>query len=152
MPAPIKTAFMVPISMGRPTAAVVTAPRQPKMTVAIRTPASLRRVVAVMAGAASSSRRPLPFHRHPGAGAGMRPVVPHRAVLGAAVVPERDGVLAPAEAALEQRVLHVLIEIIQHRVALVSGDADDVAGEAAVDIKRLLARHRMGAHHRMLGA
>src|ERR1700730_10102697 len=114
MPAPIKTAFMVPISMGRPTAAVVTAPRQPKMTVAIRTPASLRRVVAVMAPAASS-HRPLTLHRHPAAGAGMRRVVPHRAVLGAAVVPERDGVLAPAEAALEQRVLHVLIEIIQHR-------------------------------------
>src|SRR5258708_21112471 len=50
---------------------------------------------------APSSHRPLALHGHPRAGAGVRPVVPHRAVLGAAVVPERDGVFAPAEAALE---------------------------------------------------
>ncbi len=47
------------------------------------------------------SHRPLALHRHPRAGAGVGPVVPHRAVLGAAIVPERDGVFGPAEAALE---------------------------------------------------
>src|SRR5690242_7017524 len=41
----------------------------------------------------------------------MRPVIPHRAVLRAAIVPEGDRVLGPAEAALEQRVLRVLIKI-----------------------------------------
>src|ERR1700693_2143248 len=74
----------------------------------------------------TQSHRPLPLHRHPSAGASMRPVVPHRAVLGAAVVPERDGVLGPAEAALEQRIFGMLVEIAQHRVALVTRDADDV--------------------------
>ena len=96
--------------------------------------------------------RPFALHRHPRAGARMRPVVPHRAVLGAAVVPERDGVFGPAEAALEQRVFGVLVEIGQHGVALVAGHADQEAGEAAVDVERLLAGHRMGAHDRMFGA
>src|SRR6266404_8298322 len=72
------------------------------------------------------SHRPLPLHRHPRAGAGVRPVVPHRAVLGAAVVPERDGVFGPAEAALEQRIFRMLVEIVEHRVALVAGNADDM--------------------------
>src|ERR1700730_6677841 len=115
MPAPIRIALSVRISTGRPTAAVVTAPRQAKMIIAISTAASLRRVVAVMTNAPSHSHRPLALHGDAGAGAGMRPVIPHRAVLGAAVVPERDRVFGPAEAALEQRVLHVLIEIVEHR-------------------------------------
>src|SRR5258705_6463727 len=96
--------------------------------------------------------RPLPLHRHPRAGARVRPVVPHRAMLGAAVVPERDGIFRPAEAALEQRVFRVLVEIGQHGVTLVAGNADDKAGEATVDVERLLAGHRMGAHHRMFRA
>src|SRR5215468_2966151 len=50
-------------------------------------------------------------HCNPVSAARMRPVVPHGAMLDAAVVPEGNGVLAPAEAALEQRVLHVLVEI-----------------------------------------
>src|ERR1700704_6059855 len=79
----------------------------------------------------------LPLHRHPCAGAGVRPVVPHRAVLDAAVVPERDGVFGPAETALEQRILGVLVEIGQHGIALVAGNADDVTGKTAVDIERL---------------
>src|SRR3954463_1583947 len=98
---------------------------------------------------ALSSHRLLPLHRHPRAGAGVRPVIPHRAVLGAAVVPERDGVFAPAEAALEQRIFSVLVEIGQHRIALVAGHADQKARKAAVDVKRLLAGHRMGAHDRV---
>src|SRR3954464_9742642 len=68
---------------------------------------------------AGGLNRPLPLHRHPRARARVRPVVPHRAVLGAAVVPEGDGILGPAEAALEQRILGVLVEIGQHRIALV---------------------------------
>src|SRR6267378_3815640 len=91
----------------------------------------------------SGLHRPFALHRHPRARAGVRPVIPHRAVLGAAVVPERDRVLGPAEAALEQRILGVLIKIGQHRVALVAGNADQEAGEAAVDVERLVAGHGM---------
>ena len=58
----------------------------------------------------------------------------------------------PAEAALEQRVLRVLIEISQHGIALVARNADDVVREAAVDVERLLSRDRMRANDRMLGA
>src|SRR5665647_2103139 len=94
------------------------------------------------------SHRPFALHCHPRARTRVRPVVPQRAVLGAAVVPERDRILAPAEAALEQRIFHVLVEVFQDRAALVAGDADDVAGETAVDVERLLAGHRVGAHHR----
>src|ERR1700756_2740509 len=153
MPAPIRSAFMVPISTGRPTAAVVTAPRHAKMAIVITTAASLRRVVAVMARLrAKASHRPFALHGDAGAGAGVRPVIPHRAMLGAAVIPEGDRILGPAEAALEQRVLCVLVEIAKDRVALVAGNADDVAREAAVDIERLLARYRVRAQDRMLGA
>ena len=66
----------------------------------------------------------------------MRPVIPHRAVLGAAVVPERDRVFGPAEAALEQRIFRVPVEIAQDRVAFVAGDTDDVARKTTVDIER----------------
>ena len=69
----------------------------------------------------------------------VRPVVSHRAVLGAAVVPKRDRVFRPPEAALEQRAFRVLAEIDEDGVALIARNADDVAGEAAVDIERLLA-------------
>jgi hypothetical protein len=54
------------------------------------------------------------------------------------------------EAALEQRIFRVLVEIGQHGVALVARDADDETGEATVDVKRLPARHRVRAHHRVL--
>ena len=67
----------------------------------------------------------------------MRPVVPHRPVLRAAIVPEGDRVLGPAEAALEQRIFCVLVEIAQDRVALVARNADDVRREAAIDVKCL---------------
>ena len=73
-------------------------------------------------------------------------------MLDAAVVPEGDGVGAPAEAALEQRVLHVLVEIAQDAVALVARHADQAAGEAAIDVERLLAGHGVCANHRVLGA
>src|SRR4051812_2815271 len=82
----------------------------------------------------------------------MPPGIPNRAALGAGAVPARDRVFAPAEAALEQRVFGVLVEIGQHGIALVAGDTDDETREAAVDIERFLARDRMRAHDRMFGA
>jgi hypothetical protein len=45
----------------------------------------------------------------------VQPVVPKRAVLGAAIVPEGDAVQVPAEAALEERVFHVRVEIGEDR-------------------------------------
>src|ERR1035437_3031736 len=44
------------------------------------------------------------------------------------------------------------VEIAQHRIALVARDTDNVAGKTAVDVERLLAGHRVGAQHRVLGA
>src|SRR5690349_2560922 len=73
-------------------------------------------------------------------------------MLRAAIVPERDRVLGPAEAALEQRVLAVLIEITENRVALVAWHAGEVRGEAAVHVERSSARDRMRADDRMFRA
>src|SRR5476649_1961436 len=89
------------------------------------------------------SVRPVARDRDAIAAASVGPVVPHGAVLDAAIVPEGDRVLLPAEAALEQRVLHVLIEVVQDAVALVARHADQAAGEAAVHVERLLSRDRM---------
>src|SRR3954469_18637682 len=83
------------------------------------------------------------------AAAGVGPVIPHGAVLDAAIVPEGDRVLAPAEAALEQRVLHVLVEIAEDAVALVARHAHKRAGEATVDVEALLASHRVRTNDRM---
>ena len=58
MPAPIRIALSVPISTGRPAAAVVTAPRQAKMIIAISTAASLRRVVAVTTNVPANAPSP----------------------------------------------------------------------------------------------
>src|SRR5262249_49702889 len=82
----------------------------------------------------------------------VRPVVPHGAVLNTAIVPEGDRVRAPAEAALEQRTLHVLVEIVQDGVAFVAWHANQRTGESAIEIQCLLARHRMRANYWMLGA
>src|SRR5579871_5738379 len=81
----------------------------------------------------------------------MRPVIPHRMMLYAAIVPERDRVFLPAKPALEQRVRHVLVEILQNAGALVARYAVDVAGESLVDIECLAAGHGVGADHRMVG-
>src|SRR4029077_2759166 len=96
--------------------------------------------------------RPISQHRDPVARASVGPVVPHRVVLDAAIVPERDRVLLPAETALKEGARHVLVEIAQDAVAFVARDAVDVAGEALVDVERLAAGHRVGAHDRVVGA
>ena len=79
-----------------------------------------------------NSNRFLAAHRDAVAEARLGEVIPQRIVLGAAVVPEGDRVRLPAEAALEQRVLQVLVEIAQDAGTLVVGDADDMAREEAV--------------------
>src|SRR6478672_2686903 len=100
-------------------------------------------------GSAAGSHRPVALHRDPVAGAGVRPVIPHRVVLDAAIVPERDRVLAPAKAALEQRVGHMLVKVAQDAGALVARDVVDVARKALVDIERLAPGDRVRAHDRM---
>src|SRR5215472_17380168 len=95
---------------------------------------------------------PFSFDRHPVTGACVRPIVPHSVMLHATVVPERDRICSPAEAALEQRIGHVVEKIAQDAVALVPRDAEDASGESLVDVKRLLAGDRVRAHDRMLGA
>src|SRR5678815_904676 len=77
--------------------------------------------------------------RHAMAVAALRIVVPHRVVLHAAVVPERDRVHLPAEPAVELRRLDVAVEELQHRVALRPRELLDARGEAAVDVERLAA-------------
>src|SRR2546422_9384772 len=81
----------------------------------------------------------------------LRIVVPHRVVLDAAVVPERDRAHLPPEAALELRRLDVAIEELQERVALGLRELDDPGGEPRVNVERLASRHGMRAHDGMLG-
>src|SRR5262245_33775299 len=57
------------------------------------------------------SERTLAFHRHPVTRPRVRPVIPHRPVLRAAIVPEGDRIFGPAKPALEKRIFGVLIEI-----------------------------------------
>src|SRR5215470_7420655 len=80
----------------------------------------------------------------------LRKVVPHGVMLDAAVVPEGDGALLPAEAALELRRLHVAEEELEHGVALRARELHDARGEAAVHEERLPAGDRMSADDGML--
>src|SRR6478672_6772660 len=93
----------------------------------------------------SPSYRPVALHGDAMAGAGMRPIVPHRTMLRAAIVPERNRVRLPAEAALEQRVLRMVPQVVQDRRTLIARQADDSLGKTSIYIKRLLAGHRMRA-------
>jgi hypothetical protein len=114
-----------------------------------------RRLAGAVSSAEPDSRgsyRTVAFDGDAIARARVGPVVPHGAVLDTAVVPEGDGVRVPAETALEERVLRVVVEIAQDAVALVGGDTHDAPREAAIDVKRLLARDRVGPDDRMLGA
>lgn len=57
---------------------------------------------------------------------------------GTPVVPEGDGPLLPAEAALDVHVVDAdLVEVVEDHVRLVAGDVVDAVGEAAVDEERL---------------
>src|SRR5262244_3360531 len=80
----------------------------------------------------------------------LREVVPHGVVLDAAVVPEGDGALLPAEAALKLRRLHVAEEELEHGVALRPLELDDARGEATVHEEGLAAGDGMGADGRVL--
>src|ERR1051326_8124136 len=99
-----------------------------------------------------SVKRLVALDRHAMTVAALGEVVPHGVVLDAAVVPERDRVHAPAEAALELGRLDVLVEHLEHRRALGLLELRDPRREPAIDVERLLAGHGMRAHDRMLRA
>src|SRR5712692_6745330 len=96
-------------------------------------------------------KRCVALDRHTMAVTALWEVVPHRMMLDAAVVPERDRVHLPAEPALELRRLDVTIEELEQRVALGPLELHDLRGEAAVDVEPLLARHGVRANDGMLG-
>src|SRR5581483_10484340 len=79
------------------------------------------------------SDRLVALDRHPVPGPSPRPVVPDRHVLHAAVVPERNAVLLPAEAHLELRLLDVLEEETQDGLALGGRHAGDVRREHRIN-------------------
>ena len=93
--------------------------------------------------------RPVAFDGDPVARAGVRPVVPHGAVLGAAVVPERDRPGPPAEPAGELRPRLVAEEIVEQRRALLLRHAVEAHGMADVDVERLPSRLGMDADDRV---
>src|SRR5689334_12970331 len=84
------------------------------------------------------------------AGPCVWPVIPHRTVLHATIVPKCYRVFPPAKATLEQRIFGKVPEVVQDGVALIARHTDDTLGEAAIDVERPLSRHRMRADHRML--
>src|SRR3954454_14999737 len=75
--------------------------------------------------------------------AALRVIVPHRVVQGAAIVPERDRVRLPAEAAVEFRRLGVAVQHLQEGVAFEAAQALDRGGEVRVDEQRLAAGDRV---------
>jgi hypothetical protein len=76
--------------------------------------------------------RSVPLYRHAVSRPGLWEIVPECDVLDAAVVPERDAVLLPAEAGLEHGFGAVFIETRQDVVALVAGDLVDMGCEDGV--------------------
>src|SRR6185369_6543645 len=69
----------------------------------------------------------------------VRPVVPDGAMLGAAVIPEGDRMLAPVEAHLPLGALDVLEQELEQRIALHRRQIVDVRGLAAIDVDELAA-------------
>jgi len=69
-----------------------------------------------------------------------------------AVVPERDRVRPPLEAALEVIALRVTIAHVEDRIAFEPRQANDVLGEVAVDEERPASGNRVDAHDGMFRA
>ena len=66
---------------------------------------------------------------HTVAGTNVRKIIPDCVVLCTSVIPKRNGVLLPFEAALEGRILHVLKEELQYSITLCLGESNDMLGE-----------------------
>ena len=76
-------------------------------------------------------------------------VIVQRVVLGAAVVPERNGMGFPLEAGGPFFLDAVPVQVIQDRIAFVLGDVVDADREGRVHIEKLAAAFRVGRHHGM---
>src|SRR5690348_389829 len=92
------------------------------------------------------------LHRDAIARAHLREVVPHRDMLHAAIVPERNGMRLPAEPHLPVWTAAMLVKEIQDRLALRLRHILDRVREYRVHEDRLSPAHRMRADHRMFGA
>ena len=102
-------------------------------------------------GAVGTVERHVTLDGYAVAVAGLRVVIPNRQVLSAAVVPERHGVLAPLESAVELRALAVTKQERQQGIALSDRQLLDARGEALIHEQRLPPGDRMGAYYGMLG-
>src|SRR5580704_6535798 len=73
-------------------------------------------------------------------------------MLGAAIIPESDGVRSPIKTALKFRRLSMAPQHVEQRVAFELVEPVDPLGEFPVHKERLAAGHGMRAHDGMLGA
>jgi hypothetical protein len=78
-----------------------------------------------------------------------RVVVGERAVVRARFVPDRDVAFGPAPAHGEVRVLDVVLQVAEQRVALVAVHADDLVHEPPRHEQRASTGDRMRAHQGM---
>ena len=115
---------------------------------AITTVGSLGIFVKHQPAVGDRDRRPAP-DRHAMTSATMREVVPQRMVLSTTVVPEHDRAGSPLVAALEIRLLDLLEQQSQHRIAFPVIEFDDAAGEDAVDEQHLATIDRVDTDNRM---
>ena len=76
----------------------------------------------------------IPGHGHSNAVADLRPVIPHREMLNAAIVPKDHRARLPLEADLKIGALDVVEEEVEKSSALFAAHADDLGGEAGVDV------------------
>src|SRR4051812_17353215 len=77
----------------------------------------------------------------------VRPVIPDRLVLRAAVVPEGDRMGGPAESASPLLLVAVLVEVLEDGVAFLARDLVDVRGEVGVDVDDFAAGDRVADDH-----
>ena len=102
-------------------------------------------------GRAIALDRLVAVHRDPVYQTVRSAVVGDGVMLGAAVVPNRNGVLLPMEAGGELRRLQVIEEIVEEGAGFLAGDTVQPLGEDRIDIERLAPRLWVGADDRMLG-
>ena len=99
-----------------------------------------------------SSERLVTADRDAMAVALVRIIVPDRAVLDAAVIPERNGIRPPLEAHAQFRRLDATIQHPQDRVAFVLAKSNNPCREISVDEEALLPGDRMRPNDGELGA
>src|ERR1700749_1178763 len=99
----------------------------------------------------SKIERLVALYRDAPARARLRVIIPHRDVLHAAIVPERNRVRLPPEPHLPMRARAVLIKEVEDSLALAFRHVLDRMREHRIDEDRLPSRDGMSADHRMLG-